>query len=110
MFARVGADVLVVALFAFLLFVALGGLLAMRWRWVAWLHVPAAVAGAVIEFTGWICPLTPLENTLRQRAGEAGYAGGFIDHYIVSLIYREGLTRAMQTTLGAAVIAMNAAV
>ena len=79
----------------------------LRRPWFAWVHVPAAVWGAWIELSGGICPLTPLENTLRARAGAEGYAGDFLDHYVVSLIYPAGLTREMQLALGAAVIILN---
>jgi len=73
----------------------------------AWAHVPAVVWGALIELAGWICPLTPLENRLRAAAGDSAYAGGFIDQYIMPIVYPAGLTRGMQLTLGAAVIAVN---
>ena len=93
--------------FAFIVFVVLGGLLAVRSvRW-AWLHVPAVVWVAWLELTGAICPLTPLENAYRARAGEAGYAGGFIDHYLVPVIYPAGLTPQIQMALGIAVVALN---
>jgi hypothetical protein len=104
---RVLADLTLIVHFGFVLFVALGGFLVLRWRGLAWAHLPAAAWGALIEFAGWICPLTPLENTLRRRGGEAGYEGGFIDHYIIGLIYPEGLTRSMQLVLGATVVIVN---
>ncbi|HWZ71825.1 MAG TPA: DUF2784 domain-containing protein [Casimicrobiaceae bacterium] len=107
---RAAADAILAAHFAFVLFVVLGAPLALRWPWLAWLHVPALVWAAFIEFSGTICPLTPLEWALRQQAGQAGYGGGFIDHYVVSLLYPEGLSRATQTVLGAAVVAINAAI
>lgn len=107
---RVLADVVLVAHLAFVLFVVLGGIAALRWRGVAWLHVPIALYGAAIEFIGFTCPLTPLENWLRARGGEAGYRGGFIDHYITATLYPAGLTRAMQLGLGAALLALNAVV
>jgi hypothetical protein len=91
-------------------FVVLGGLLALRWPRLAWIHVPIALYGAIIEFAGFTCPLTPLENWLRQRGGEAGYAGGFIEHYIMAAIYPAGLTREVQLTLGIAVLAINAVI
>ncbi len=103
------ADVAVAAHFAFIVFVALGGLAAIRWPRLVWLHVPAALWGAAIELVGGICPLTPLENRWRRLAGEAGYEGGFIDHYLVPVIYPEGLTRPIQIALGLAVLAVNAA-
>ena len=104
------ADAVVALHFAFVLFVVLGGLLVMRWRKLAWLHVPAAIYGALIEFAGFICPLTPLENWLRRRSGEQGYAGGFIEHYLIPVIYPAGLTRQIQLMLGAFVLALNAIV
>ena len=105
--AQTAADVIVLVHLAFILFVAVGGLLVLRWPKIAWVHVPAVVWGALIELAGWICPLTPLENRLRAAAGEAAFAGGFIDQYIMPIVYPAGLTRGMQLTLGAAVIAVN---
>jgi uncharacterized membrane protein YhhN len=110
MWYRLGADVVLVAHFAFVLFVVLGGLFAIRWPRLAWMHVPVAIYGAAIEFVGFICPLTPLENALRQRGGEAGYAGGFIEHYVTAAIYPAGLTRRIQLVLGVAVLTLNAVV
>jgi len=107
---RAAADAILLAHFAFVLFVVLGAFLVLRWPRLAWLHVPAVVWAAFIEFSGAICPLTPLEVALREQAGEAGYAGGFIDHYVVSLLYPEGLTRAAQTVLGAMVVGLSAAI
>ncbi len=95
---------------AFILFVPLGGCLVLWRRGWAWLHVPAFFWGALISFAGWVCPLTPLENRLRLKAGAAGYAGGFIEHYLLALIYPAELTRALQTALGAAVLLLNLAV
>jgi hypothetical protein len=108
MLSRVAADLLVALHFAFIVFVLAGGYLAWRWRWVVCLHLPAAAWGALIEFAGWICPLTPWEVALRRQAGEAGYAGGFIEHYLIPVVYPAGLTPAIQTILGCAVIAVNA--
>lgn len=102
------ADLLVVLHFGFLLFVVLGGLLVLRWPRVGWLHLPAAVWGVLIEFGGWICPLTPLENHFRRLAGQAGYQGGFIQHYILSALYPSGLTRGAQIAMGAFVLILNA--
>jgi hypothetical protein len=104
------ADALVVLHFAFVLFVVLGGLLVYRWpRW-AWVHVPAFVWGAVIEFNNWVCPLTPLEQRFRMAAGEEGYSGGFVEHYLLPLLYPEGLTREIQLGLGLLVLGVNALV
>ena len=105
--AKTVADIVVLLHLAFILFVAAGGLLVLRWPRLAWAHVPAVVWGALIELAGWICPLTPLENRLRGAAGEAAFAGGFIDRYIMPIIYPAGLTRGMQLTLGTVVIVVN---
>ncbi|HWP36482.1 MAG TPA: DUF2784 domain-containing protein [Gemmatimonadales bacterium] len=110
MLFRLVADALVVLHFAFILFVVAGGLLAWRWPRLAWIHAPAAVWGALIEFRGWTCPLTPLENQFRRMAGDAGYAGGFIEHYVIPVIYPSGLTQSVQIMLGLLVIAVNVAV
>ena len=101
------ADCLALAHLAFVLFVVLGGLLALRRPRIAWLHLPAVVWGVCIEWAGWICPLTPLENRLRRMAGEAGYHGGFVEHYILPVLYPEGLARTHQALLGAAVLVLN---
>jgi Protein of Unknown function (DUF2784) len=101
------ADLLVGVHALFVGFVIVGGLLALRWPWVAVLHIPAAIWGALIEFQGWICPLTPLEQSLRAAAGQAGYQGGFIEHYLLPVLYPAGLTRGVQLTLGATVILVN---
>lgn len=108
--SRVAADLLVALHFAFVLFVVLGGLLVLRWPKVAYLHLPAAAWGALIEFAGWICPLTPLEQSLRRQAGMAGYEGGFVEHYILPVLYPSGLTRNIQFVLGAAVLVLNVSV
>ncbi len=79
----------------------------LRWQWVVVLHVPAAIWGILIEFAGWICPLTPLENSFRRLGGEAGYAGGFIDHYIQPVVYPSGLTRGTQVVLGSLALLVN---
>lgn len=109
MLPRLLADLLVLVHFAFIVFVVAGGLLVWRWRRTAWLHVPAAVWGALIELRGWICPLTPLENHFRRLAGRAGYAGGFIEHYVFPIVYPSGLTPRVQVALGLAVVALNVA-
>jgi len=89
------------------LFAVLGGLLVLRWPRLAWLHVPAVAWAAFIEFTGRVCPLTPLENALRHEAGETTYGGDFIGHYVASALYPEGLTRPMQLLLGFTVVVIN---
>lgn len=101
------ADLVVLIHFVFILFVILGGVLVWRWRRVAWLHVPAAVWGALIIQFGWLCPLTPLENWLRSQAGETGYAGGFISHYLLPLIYPGGLTPELRLILALLTVAIN---
>jgi hypothetical protein len=104
---RALADLVLVVHLTFVLFVVLGGLLVLWWPRAAWLHVPAAIWGVLIEYTGWICPLTPLENSFRARGGEAGYSGGFIAHYIQRLLYPAGLTRGTQIVLGTFVLLLN---
>lgn len=104
---RLAADLVALTHFAFVLFVILGGLLALRWRRVVWVHLPCAIWGALIEFAGRICPLTPLENWLRRQAGESGYGGGFVEHYVLPVLYPVGLTRSVQIALGVVVIIIN---
>ena len=101
------ADLTVLLHAAFILFAVLGGLLAVRWPRIAWLHLPAVLWAAFIEFSGRICPLTPLENHYRELAGENGYTGGFIEHYILPVIYPAGLTRNIQLGLGLGVLVVN---
>jgi hypothetical protein len=109
------ADALVLFHFAFILFVIGGGFLVRRWRRIIWLHIPCAIWGALIEFAGWICPLTPLENNLRISAGGSGYSsayssaysGGFIDNYIIPVVYPSALTRGIQIVIGLGVIIIN---
>ncbi len=107
MIYRALADLVLVVHLGFVLFVVLGGLLVLRWPRTAWLHVPAAIWGVLIEYTGWICPLTPLENSFRARGGEADYTGGFIEHYIQPLLYPAGLTRSTQMVLGSLALVLN---
>jgi hypothetical protein len=101
------ADLVVCVHAAFVAFVVFGGILALRWRRLVWLHVPAVIWGALIEFADWVCPLTPLENALRMRAGEGGYAGGFVQHYLLRALYPAGLARGIRLTLGTLVILVN---
>lgn len=101
------AQLVVLVHLGFVVFVVVGGLLVLRWRRLMWLHLPAAAWGALIEFAGWICPLTPLEIFLRRQAGEAGYHGGFIEHYLLPILYPPGLTRGVQVVLGTVVIVVN---
>lgn len=107
---RLAADAVVVAHGAFILFAVLGGLLALRRRWLALLHLPAVAWALFIEATGRICPLTPLEVSLRVAAGDAGYDGSFVEHYLIPIIYPAGLTRGVQFVLAAFVLAVNLAV
>ena len=110
MIYRTLADVVLVIHLAFAIFAGVGGLLVLRWRRLAWVHVPCAVWGALIMFAGWVCPLTPLEQDLRRRGGQAGYQGGFLEHYIVRVLYPQGLTRELQLGIGTGVVLVNAAV
>jgi hypothetical protein len=104
---RLLADALVTIHVAFVLFAVFGGFLALRWRRIAWVHAPAALWGAIIEFAGWVCPLTPLENQARRLAGEGGYAGGFIEHYVIPALYPADYTVGLRITLGAIVLVLN---
>jgi hypothetical protein len=101
------ADLVLVVHLGFVLFVALGGLLVLRWPRVAWVHLPAAAWGAWVEFAGWICPLTPLEERLRLAAGGRVAGGDFIERLLLPLLYPGWLTREAQVVLGVAVIALN---
>jgi hypothetical protein len=110
MHERAIADALVVLHFAFIVFVLLGGLLVARRRAFALLHLPALAWGLYTESTATVCPLTPLENAYRHAAGEAGYAGGFIEHYLVRVIYPPGLTPGIQAAIAIGLVALNIAV
>jgi hypothetical protein len=107
MIYRALADTVLVLHLAFVLFAVGGGLLVLYRRSVAWLHVPAAAWAGLISLGGWICPLTPLENHLRHLGGQAGYAGGFVEHYLLSVLYPDGLTRGVQVALGIGVLVLN---
>lgn len=104
---RLAADLVALIHLLFVVFVVLGGALVLRWPRVAWFHLPSAIWGALIEFAGWICPLTPLENRWRLAAGEAGYSGGFVDHYLLPVLYPAGMDRGVQLVLGGLVIVIN---
>jgi prolipoprotein diacylglyceryltransferase len=104
---RVLTETVVLAHFAFVLFVVVGGLLVLKWPRVAWAHVPAAVWGILVEWSGWVCPLTPLEEWLRVKAGGVSYEGGFIAHYLMPVLYPVGLTRERQLTLSVVVVVVN---
>jgi hypothetical protein len=109
MLSRIAADLVLVVHLAFILFVVLGGWLVLRRPWVAWLHLPAAAWGAIIELTGGVCPLTPLENLLRIASGSAGFDGGFIDRYLLPVVYPAAMSRTIQILLGLGVILVNVA-
>lgn len=104
------ANLVVLAHFLFVGFVLLGGILVWRWPRTSWVHVPAVIWGVTIEWTGAVCPLTPLENWLRGKAGETGYAIDFVARYVLPVLYPEGLTRSTQFLVGGLVLMLNVAV
>ena len=108
MLYRLAADLVVVIHLLFIFFVVLGGFLAWRWRWLPWIHIPGAVWGVMIELANGTCPLTPLEDSLRRQAGQAGFEGGFIEHYLMPIVYPGPLTRTVQVALGVLVVVVNA--
>ena len=110
MIYRLLADLVIAVHTLFVVFVVLGGLLALRWRRAAFVHVPCVLWGAWVELAGWICPLTPLEVALRQQAGEVGYAGGFLEQYLVPILYPGDLTRGIQIRLGGVLLVLNVAI
>lgn len=110
MFYWIAANLLVVVHLGFVCFVVAGGLLVLKWRWVILVHIPAMLWGALIEFQGWICPLTPLEQQFWQLAGQAGYTGGFIENYLLPILYPAFLQRDIQIILGTVVLLINIAV
>lgn len=103
----VAADAVVLVHLLFIVFAVLGGLLVWRWPWLVVLHLPAAAWGVLVELMRWPCPLTPLEQRLRVAAGEAGYSGGFIEHYVLPILYPAGLTPQIQIALGLFVLGLN---
>ena len=107
--SRLAAELVILVHFAFVAFVVLGALLVPYRPRIAFAHVPAVIWGAATELLGIVCPLTPLEQRLWRQAGETGYAGDFLDHYLTSILYPTGLTRATQIGLGAALLALNLA-
>jgi hypothetical protein len=107
MLYTIAADALVILHLAFIVFVMLGGLLLLKWPRLIYLHLPAVIWGTLVELQGWLCPLTPLEQQFRMLAGESGYSGGFIQHYLLPLIYPAALTRELQTLLALCVITTN---
>jgi Protein of Unknown function (DUF2784) len=110
MLFRLAADGVLLLHLAFILFVVMGGVMAVWWRWVPYIQIPAAVWGFYIELTGGICPLTPLENSFRIQAGQSGYTESFIEHYLLNIIYPAGLTREIQFALAAMVVIVNVAI
>ena len=107
MFYRHLADGVVGAHFAFVLFIIFGGLLVVYWRRVIWIHLPCVVWGALNEFFGWMCPLTPLENWLREAGGKGAYQTSFVEHCIFPTLYPVTLTREVQIILGLTVVVVN---
>lgn len=110
MLFRWAADGVLLLHLAFILFVLLGAAIAVRWRWIPFVHLPAAIWGVLIELAGWVCPLTYLENDLRIQAGQAGYTNSFVEHYLLDIIYPSGFTRELQFELAAVVIVVNIAI
>lgn len=104
---RLLADVVVVVHALFIVFVVAGGVLAMRWRWSPLVHLPVVVYGVVIQIVGFTCPLTPLEKALRRRADSAGYDGGFVEHYLIRLVYPGDLGSWVEGVMAALVVAVN---
>jgi len=102
------ANAVIIIHVGFVAFVVLGGFLAWRWQRVAWLHIPTALYGVTIEFVGWVCPLTPLENHFRGLAGRSGYTGGFVEHYIIPVLYPTDWTVSLRVILGTLVLFVNA--
>jgi hypothetical protein len=101
------ADLVLLTHVAFVAFVVVGAGAVLRWPRLAWVHLPAVIWAVLIEYAGWVCPLTPLENTLRQAAGGAVYAGGCVEHYLLPVLYPTGLTRTIQVSLGTVVLVLN---
>jgi hypothetical protein len=104
---RITADLVLATHLIFIVFVVLGGLLALRYQWIILVHIPAAIWGAFVEINGRICPLTTWENQLRQSAGDSGYADSFVEHYLLPVIYPAGLTRSTQIWIAGLVIVVN---
>jgi hypothetical protein len=107
MFYKILADIIVIIHLAFIVFVLVGGFLILKWPRIIWIHIPVFFWGAIVEFTGWICPLTPWENHFRRLAGVSVYEGDFVGNYILPVIYPEELTRNVQIVLGSLVVSIN---
>jgi Protein of Unknown function (DUF2784) len=110
MFFRVSADLVVVIHFAFVIFAVLGGILVLKRKKWAWMHVPSLLWAALIEFADWMCPLTWLEDWLREKGGATSYSGDFVGHYLLPVLYPDKLTRSLQITLGLLVVVGNAVI
>jgi hypothetical protein len=107
---RIAADFVLLAHLAFIVFVMLGGLLVLRWRRLTLLHLPAVAWAVFVEAAGIVCPLTFVENALRVAAGAAGYRESFVEHYLLGVIYPDGLSRPIQYVLAVIVVGINAAI
>ncbi len=107
MLSRILADTVLCIHFLFILFAIFGGLLVLYKKWAAWLHVPTVLWSAIVNLAGWTCPLTPLENFFRECAGEAGYAGGFIQHYIEPLVYPDFMPRKLELIAAFSIVFWN---
>lgn len=107
MLFRIVADLVVATHLAFVLFVVFGGFFVLKWKRSAWVHIPAALWGVVIEFAGWVCPLTPLENWFREKGGAHGYSGSFVEHYLDPVLYPAALTRGLQIAFGSFALIVN---
>ena len=107
MLYRIAADLVVAVHLEFVLFVVFGGVLLLKWKRSAWVHLPAALWGVVIEFAGWVCPLTPLESWLRENGGAQGYSGSFVEHYLEPVLYPAVLTRRLQIAFGFFALIVN---
>ena len=106
MLYRLLAESVLIVHICFVLFAVFGGLLVLRWRWIAFLHLPAIIWGFLVQYFVWICPLTPLENYFRNLGGESGYAGGFIEYYASAILY-PAMTPNLHLILGFSLIVFN---
>ena len=109
MWFRLAADGVLILHLAFILFVLFGAAMAVRWRWIPLVHLPAATWGVIIELSGGVCPLTYMENDFRLKAGQSGYTESFVEHYILDIIYPAGITTDIQFVLAGVVIVINIA-
>ncbi|MFZ2490898.1 MAG: DUF2784 domain-containing protein [Thermoanaerobaculia bacterium] len=104
---RVFAELVLLAHFGFVLFAVFGGLLVLQSRRWAWIHVPAVIWASIVNLASWTCPLTPVEQAFRSAAGQAGYTGGFVEHYIGPLVYPGGMPRRLELVAAFSVVAWN---